>query len=211
MLATLRALRVEKQWRGRIVLAGMIVPALLVACGPKEQAPPPTTTVPAPASAAPATTTTTTTTLPPPPPAVWRSARWGMTPVQLLAAFPGEAQRLDKPVAFGAPATGSTDVAIPSCDVEGVTYRALFGFGSGKLDRIQLSALKPADTVCGDLEKALTEKLSAPTDRSSTQTTTKTDQTVWKGPEQTVTLVCAENAALGFRSVTLDYAAGAPK
>jgi hypothetical protein len=196
--------------RRRFALGSLLVAAGLVACGPKEQAPPPVTTAPAPPSAAPVTTTTTTTTLPPPPPAVWRAARWGMTKAQVLAAFPGEAQRLAQPVAFGTPSGASTDVAIPACEVAGTSFRVLFGFTSVALDRIQLSAIKPADSVCGDLEKDLTEKHSAPSDRHTTQTTVRSEEVVWKGPDQTITLTCSENAALGYRSVTLDYATGTP-
>jgi hypothetical protein len=183
----------------------LIGAAVLAACGPKEQASPPASTQVAMPSAEPiASTTTTTTTLPSPPP-VWRVARWNMTKGQVLAAFPGEAQRLPQPANFGPPTGGSTDVAIPAYDINGMTFRVLFGFDSDKLNRVRLSAVKAGVTTCSDLEKLLTEKHSAPSDRSNGQTNVRSEQIVWKLPGQTMSLACTEAPDLGFRSVTLDY------
>jgi hypothetical protein len=128
-----------------------------------------------------------------------------MTKGQVLAAFPGEAQRLAQPANFGPPAGGSTDVAIPAYDINGMTFRVLFGFESGALNRVHLSAVKAGASTCSDLEKLLTEKHSAPSDRNSTQTNLRSEQIVWKQPEQTMTLACAEAPDLGFRTVTLVY------
>jgi hypothetical protein len=191
--------------RRRLVFGGLMAAAVLAACATKEQASPPSTQE-ARSSAAPTTTTTTTTTVPSPPP-VWRTARWGMTKDEVLAAFPGEAQRLATPADFGPQAGGSTDVAIPAYEVDGMRFRVLFGFESDALNRVHLSAVKAADTTCSDLEKLLTEKHSAPSDRSTTQTTVRGEQIVWKRPEQTITLACAEVRSLGYRTVTLDYTA----
>jgi hypothetical protein len=191
--------------RRGLACASLVVPAFLAACGTKEQAPPPVTVQQAPPSTVPATTTTTTTV--PSPPPVWRSAHWGMTKDEVLAAFPGEAQRLPQPADFGRPGEGSTDVAIPASEIDGMKFRVLFGFESDALNRVHLSAIKPADTTCGDLEKLLTEKHSAPSDRSRTQTTLRGEQIVWKRPEQTITLACTEAPGLGYRSVMLDYTA----
>lgn len=177
--------------------------ASLAACAKQDQASPPPPSQAAPPSVA-ATTTTTTTTLPPPPP-VWRSAHWGMKKEDVLAAFPGEAQRLGQPVDFGQPLAGSTDVAIPAYDMEGMKFRVLFGFEGEVLDRIQLSAIKPGESTCGDVEKMLTDQNAAPSDRSTTQTTVRTEQIVWRRPERTITLVCSEARGLGYRSVTLGY------
>ncbi|HEY8151656.1 MAG TPA: hypothetical protein VIK51_22295, partial [Vicinamibacteria bacterium] len=84
--------------RSRMLLGLVVLTAALSACRAKEQgatqAPP--STVPAVTMS----TTTTTTTVPPPPPA-WRSAVWGMKKPELLAAFPGEAQKLATPADFG--------------------------------------------------------------------------------------------------------------
>jgi hypothetical protein len=199
----MRPTRIIRRER-RLALVSLVAVTLLAACAKKE-APPPAATQPPP-SVASTTTTTTTTTLPSPPP-VWRAARWGMTKDEVLAAFPGEAQRLAQPADFGRPGAGSTDVAIPAYEIDGIKYRVLFGFESDALNRVHLAAIKPSDTTCGDLEKLLTEKHSPPSDRSSTQTTVKGEQIVWKRPDQTITLACAEAPGLGYRSVALDYVA----
>ena len=180
----------------------MGVVAVLAACGTKEQPAPQASPQQAPASVAP--TTTTTTTVPTPPP-VWRAARWGMTKDEVLAAFPGEAQRLEKPAAFGPPTPGSSDIAIPAYDADGVTVRVLFGFESNALNRIHLFAAKPGDATCGDVEKAVTAKHAAPAARNNTGTSLRGEEIVWKSPDQTITLWCAGVFALGFRSVTLMY------
>jgi hypothetical protein len=199
-------------YMGRLALLGLIVvTAGLAACTPKEQAtstpppPPPSTAV----AAASSSTTTTTTTMPAPPP-VWRSATWGMKKTELLAAFPGEAQHLPKPADFGPPRPGASDIAIPAYAADGSTFRVLFGFGSGGLGRIQLTALKPSAAACEDLEKRLTDELSKPSSRSDSETSLRGLEVAWTTPTETITLVCVEKASLGFRTVTLDYAATDP-
>jgi hypothetical protein len=189
--------------RGRLVMGCLVASALLTACGTREQASPPPATQQAAPSAA--TTTTTTTTTVPAPPLVWRAARWGMTKAEVLAAFPGEAQRLARSADFVPRTEGSTDIAIPTYEIDGMKFQVLFGFESDALNRIHLSAIKAGDTTCGDLEKLLTEKHAAPSDRSTTQTTLRGEQVVWKQPEQTITLACTEARSLGYRTVTLDY------
>jgi hypothetical protein len=196
----------------RRALLAVIVPAVLGACGTKEQAPPPGTTLAAAPSAAPATTTTattttTTTTLPPP---VWRTTRWGMTRREVLAALPGEAQRLPQAVDFGAPVGGSTDVAIPSYEADGVKFRALLGFDADALNRVRLVAGSPGASTCATLEKALIERHGEPADRGTTQTSSRVSTTTWKRPDQTVTLTCTEVQTLNFRTVALDYTPPVP-
>jgi hypothetical protein len=188
--------------RRGLAFGSLIVPALLAGCRSKEPPPPPVTIQQAPPSTVPPTTTTTTV---PSPPPVWRSAHWGMTKDEVLAAFPGEAQQLGQPADFGVPGAGSTDLAIPVSEIDGMKFRVLFGFESDALNRVHLSVVKAADTTCGDLEKLLTERYSAPSDRSHTQTNLRADQTVWKRPDQAITLTCAEAPGLGYHSVMLDY------
>ena len=192
------------QKRRRLALGSLVVLAGLVACRAKEQAAPEVSKQEASPSAAP--TTIPPTTLPSPPP-VWRAARWGMTKAELLAAFPGEAQRLEQPADFGPKGAGSTDVAIPAYEIGGTKFRVLFGFDGDALTRIHLSAAKAGDATCGDLEKLLTQEHSAPSDRSTTQTNLRREQLVWKRPDQTITLVCSEVVSLGYRTVTLEYTA----
>jgi len=172
------------------------------ACGPKEQAasPPPPTTV----AAATTSTTTTTTTMPAPPPA-WRTARWGMKKAELLAALPGEAQKLATPVDFGQPRPGPSDIGIPAYEADGSTFRVLFGFGAEGLGRIQLTALKPSAAACEDIEKRLTDEHGKPASRGETGGSLPGQEVVWTTPAARIALACAEKAALNFRTVSLDY------
>jgi hypothetical protein len=174
----------------------------LAACK-REPAP---TATPAPAEAAPTTTTstTTTTTLPPPPP-VWRGARWGMRPAEVLAAFPGEAQ--SAALAFGAPRTGTAAVAIPAYEADGAHFRVLFGFTGDALDHVQLQSSKADASTCEDVEKRLTAEHGAPASSTDTRTSMQTHEVAWSTPREAITLACSEKPSLGFRTVTLDYAA----
>lgn len=176
------------------------VAVLALGCGTKE--PPAPQAAPSPVATAAPVVTTTTTTMPPP---VWRTLRWGMTRDEVLAALPGEAQRLGTPAAYGPEVPGSTDVAIPSYEAEGVTARALFGFEAAGLSRIHLSTMKPGDSTCGDLEQKLTEKFGAPGARNATGTSLRGEEMVWKRPDQTITLACSGVSSLGFHSVSLMY------
>src|SRR5688572_19785988 len=184
-----------------LALGSLALVSVLAGCGTKEPASQQTDPQQAPASTAPAPTTTTTT-MPPP---VWRTARWGMKKDEVVGAFPGEAQRLSTPVPFGAPTPGSSDVMIPAYEADGVTFRVLFGFQSDALNRIHLAVVKPGDATCEDLEKALAEKLAAPAARNDTGTSLRGVESAWKRPDQTITLSCAGQPSLGFRSVTLAY------
>jgi hypothetical protein len=195
--------------RCRPILALLLAAAGVVgACGPKEQASPP----PAPPSTVAAvttSTTTTTTTMPAPPPA-WRSARWGMKKAELLAAFPGEAQKLAPPVDFGPPRPGPSDIGIPAYEADGSTFRVLFGFGADGLDRIQLTALKPPAAACEDLEKRLTDASGKPSSRGETGGSLPGQEIVWMTPVARIALACAEKASLNFRKVTLEYTPPGP-
>ena len=185
------------------------LPFLAAACGTREPGPAPQASPPA-ATIAPAatTTTTTTTTLPPP---VWRTVRWGMSREEVLAALPGEAQRLPKAEAFGQPTPGAAELAIPESRGARHVHRVLFGFGSGGLDRIHLVAAKPTYDTCGELERELTEAHGAPSGRSEIATSLRGEAVTWTLPAETVTLACTERPSLGFRSVTIDHVPpGAP-
>ena len=194
------------------LLAGLAVLAG-AACGKKEQpaTPPPTTP---PTTTAPVTTAPPPTTVPTPPP-VWREARWGMTKDEVVAAFPGEAQKVPQPVPFAQPQAGSAltpgsgEVVIPSYEADGATFRVLFAFPSKALDRIHLDAIKPGAATCEDVEKALTSRHGEPAQRGKTGNSLKGDELTWKRPDQTIVLSCAGVASLGFLTVTLDYLAPA--
>jgi len=96
----------------------------------------------------------------------WRSATWGMTEEQVLAAFPDEAKRLEKPEHFSSGTVAP--VGIPDYEIKGRMYRVLFGFADGKL---ALVSIGPADNVkqgvshevqFGSLEDLLIEKYGKP-------------------------------------------------
>jgi len=185
----------------RLILL-MATAAALSACKPKEQAatPPPPTTV----AAATTSTTTTTTTMPAPPPA-WRTARWGMKKAEVLAAFPGEAQKLAAPVDFGQPRPGPSDIGIPAYEADGATFRVLFGVGPEGLGRIQLTALKPSSAACEDIEKRLTDEHGKPASRGDVGGSLPGQEIVWTTPVARIALACAEKLSLNFRTVTLEY------
>ena len=201
--------------RRQLALGSLVLALVVAACGKKEEPPPPAQTRPVPPTTMPAPPTTT---LPPPTPVptpapVWRTLRWGMKKAEVLAALPGEAQRLAKPADFAQPQpgsrlpAGSSDLTIPAYEAEGTRFRVLFGFEAGALRRVHLSAIKPGADTCHGLETALTGKHAAPTERVTTGTTLKGEEIVWKRPDQTVVLGCAGVARLGFVTVTLDYLA----
>lgn len=192
-------------------LAVLAVALLAVSCSKKEQ--------PAPVAQQAVTTTTTVppTTVPPPtptpvptPPPVWREARWGMSKAAVLAAFPQEAQRLDKPAEFAQPqhgsslSAGSSDIAIPSYQGDGASFHVLFGFAQDALDRIHFAVPKATASTCGDIEKAVTDAHGAPGKRGATGSSLKGEEIVWTLPDQTIVLSCAGVARLGFVTASLD-------
>jgi len=194
-------MNIRTRREARLILL-MATAAALSACKPKEQAatPPPPTTV----AAATTSTTTTTTTMPAPPPA-WRTARWGMKKAELLAAFPGEAQKLATPVDFGQPRPGPSDIGIPAYEADGATFRVLFGVGPEGLGRIQLTALKPSSAACEDIEKRLTDEHGKPASRGDVGGSLPGQEIVWTTPVARIALACAEKLSLNFRTVTLEY------
>ena len=199
----------------RLALVAAAPGLLVVACSKKEQPAPvaqvtTTTTVP-PTTLAPATPTPV-----PTPPPVWRAARWGMTKKDVLAAFPQEAQKLPAPAGFAQPQLGSslvagtTDVAIPSYEADGTTFRVLFGFDKDALNRIHLEVPKASVGTCEGIEKAVTDKHGGPAKRTTTGSSLKGEETVWTLPDQTIVLSCSGVKSLGFVRASLDYLAPAP-
>ena len=199
--------------RTRTLALAVAVPVLSASCTQKAEPPPPSTTV---ATTLPPTTTTTLAPTPTPvptPPPVWREARWGMTPAEVLAAFKGEAKKLPQPDRFAEPQHGSSlrpgtsDIAIPSYDGDGATFKVLFGFEKNALDRIHLSAHKPIAGTCGSVEGAVSARLAASAERKATGSSLRGEEITWKRPDQTAVLSCAGVASLGFLTVSLDFLA----
>jgi hypothetical protein len=190
---------------------GLLVVGLLTACGKKEQPAPQAQETPPP-------TTVAATTLPPPPtpvptpPPVWRTTHWGMKKAEVLAALP-EAQKLPNPVPFGKAQAGAgtlegtSDLTIPSYEMEGVPFRVLFGFEADALNRVHLYAIKPGPSTCDDFVKSLAEKHGAAVSRERPEGSLKFEAITWKKTDQTITLTCSGVASLGFQQVTLDYKA----
>ena len=199
----------------RTLALAVAVPVLFVSCTKKEAPPAPV----AQATPTVAPTTTTTTTLPPTPtavptpPPVWREARWGMTPAEVLTAFRGEAKKLPQPDRFAEPQhgaslpAGTSPIAIPSYEADGATFKVLFGFDKNALDRIHLSAHKPIEGTCGFVEGALSDRLAATPVRKATGSSLRGEEITWKRADQTVVLSCAGVASLGFLTVSVDYLA----
>ena len=114
------------------MLSLLLAAALLTASpSPPSAAPPPS----APASAAPAA----------PAPEGWRSARFGMTPDEVVAAFPKEAVLVSPEVKL---ADGNSIAArIDAYAFEGLTFDVRFIFEGGRLALVSLRtpAKKPVD------------------------------------------------------------------
>jgi hypothetical protein len=202
--------------RRYVRLAVVAVPVWMVSCSKKE-APPPVAQQAPPTTIAPPTTLPPATPTPvPTPPPVWRTARWGMSKADVLAAFPKEVLRLEKPADFAQPqpgsilVAGSSDVAIPAYEGEGATFRVLFGFQLDALNRIHLAVPKATAATCGDIEKALTDKHGPATKRGPTGSSLKGEEIAWILPDQTIVLSCAGVARLGFVTASLDFLAPAP-
>jgi hypothetical protein len=196
--------------RGR-ALGFLAVAILAASCKSKQQ--PPAQAPSEPPSAAPTTTLPPPPTTVPTPPPVWRTSHWGMTPQEVLAAFPDEAQQLTARASFAQPqpgsslVAGSSDITIPAFELEGTKFRVLFGFEADALNRVHLSALKAGPATCDDLQKSLTAKHSSPAERGSTGGSLRGQEITWKLPDQTIVLSCAGVASLGFQTVSLDYLA----
>jgi hypothetical protein len=80
----------------------------------------------------------------------WRAARWGMTPPEVLAAFPGEASEV------------SGAIEIPKLDVAGIEMKAALEFREGRLWRVVLSAPgAPTMAEFNALAAELTKKYGA--------------------------------------------------
>ena len=198
--------------RTRTLALAVAVPVLSASCTKKaEPPPPPPTTV---AATLPPTTTTTLAPAPTPvptPPPVWREARWGMTPAEVLAAFKGEAKKLPQPDRFAEPQHGSSlpagtsEIGIPSYEADGATFKVLFGFDKNALDRIHLTAHKPIAGTCGSVEGAVSARLAATPVRKATGSSLRGEEITWRRPDQTVVLSCAGVASLGFLTVSVDY------
>ncbi len=120
----------------------------------------------------------------------WRAARWGMTQDEVLAAFPGEASRLEGAVKL---ADGNTvAVGIEKHAIGGTDFRVRFVFDpAGKLALVSLRTdpktyAKPEVFLAA--RKALEQRLGAPGAESSDDNFVDLRQVTWWTPRDRVDL-----------------------
>jgi hypothetical protein len=101
----------------------------------------------------------------------WKGSRWGMTPAEVLAAFPGQAFRVEPEIRLE---DGNTvTVGIDGLAFEGLTFRVRFLFEKGKLALVSLRTEpdKYVDAPAYEkLRKALVDRPSRPP-RTTTSST----------------------------------------
>ncbi len=116
----------------------------------------------------------------------WRAARWGMTPDEVLAAFPKEAFRVSPEVKL---ADGNVIAAgIDGFSFEGLTVDVRFLFTAGKLALVSLRspASKPVDAdAYARLRDALVKLWGAPLEETKDDAFIDMRQTRWnRGPDR---------------------------
>ena len=122
----------------------------------------------------------------PAPTGGWRGARFGMTPDEVLAAFPKEATRISPEVKL---ADGNTiGVGIDGFAFEGLTFDVRFIFAGGKLALVSLRAPQKkyvdADGYAR-LREALVKQWGAPLEDTQDDSFIDMRQTRWnRGPDR---------------------------
>jgi hypothetical protein len=116
----------------------------------------------------------------------WRAARFGMTPEEVLAAFPKEAFRLSPEVTL---ADGKVvAVGIDGYAFEGLPFDVRFVFADGKLAMVSLRtpAKVPADAAAyARLREALERKWGPPMEDDKDDKVVDMRQTRWnRGPDR---------------------------
>jgi hypothetical protein len=151
----------------------VLLAAALLLATPALGAEPPPAPAPAPATA-------------PAPTPGWRMARFGMTPAQILAVFPGEATRLDPEVKL---ADGNVvAVGIDGYEFEGLSFDVRFVFSGNRLVVVSLKAGRKGfvdATAYERLRDALAKRWGAPLEETSDSNFIDMRQTRWKrGPDR---------------------------
>ncbi|HTX34337.1 MAG TPA: hypothetical protein VME43_04920 [Bryobacteraceae bacterium] len=129
-------------------------------------------------------------------PGGWTKAKWGMTDDQVLAAFPGQAARLDPPELNGA------RVSIKSIELSGAEFRVYFiPDAAGHLRAVILNAVKPTGALFQSLENLLVAKYGRPW---------KTDEAgdsgvQWSFPTTVITLTRVQVPNFGTQFLSLAY------
>ena len=119
----------------------------------------------------------------------WRAARWGISVEEVLAAFPGEAFRIDPPVRL---ADGNVvAVGIDGHAVGRHVFRVRFVFEAGKLALVSLRT--PPDVHAGpdvftSLRSLLAQRLGGAGESTADDAFIDMRQTRWKSGRTTVDL-----------------------
>ncbi len=121
-----------------------------------------------------------------PPEGAWRAARFGMTPDEVLAAFPKEAFRLSPEVTL---ADGNViAAAIDGFAFEGLTFDVRFIFTGGKLSLVSLRTpqKQPVDAdAYARLRDALMKKWGPPMEDAKDDNFVDLRQARWeRGPDR---------------------------
>jgi len=110
----------------------------------------------------------------------WRAARWGMTPAEVLAAFPKEARLLSPEVQL---VDGNViAAAIDGFPFEGLNFDVRFIFTGGKLSLVSLRTpqKQPVDAdAYARLREALVKKWGAPLEETKDDNFIDMRQTRW--------------------------------
>jgi hypothetical protein len=110
----------------------------------------------------------------------WRAARWGMTVQEVLAAFPGEATRIDPEEKL---ADGNVVAAgIEGAELGGEKFRVRFVFTSGRLSLVSLSTPRGTHAppeVFRRVEQHLADALGDPSTRHGERELVDLRQTRW--------------------------------
>lgn len=141
----------------------------------------------------------------------WREARWGMTDDQVLAAFPGEAMRMERPELL--PSGSECRAWIPRYNVQTMEFEVLLCFGHAGLALVKLSTPTSPDVLRGiginmawfkTLEELLTVKYGQPTSITAPATV------LWARPDTTIrlshTYLMPYRKSKGYSFLTLSYA-----
>jgi hypothetical protein len=136
-------------------------------------------------------------------PGGWTKAKWGMTDDQILAAFPGQAVRLDPPDA-------GAHIGIKTFDLADSPFDVRFLSDAAGLRKVVLTALsQPSprlDALFQDLENLLVDKYGRPWKSDEAGDT----DFQWSFPTTTITLGRTKVSGFGTQFVSLIYAKRQP-
>jgi hypothetical protein len=142
----------------------------------------------------------------------WHNARWGMTDVEILKTFDGQAVRLNKAVPYGKYLAAIEINKIEIADIP-LSVRFLMDTNSMKLARVQLQPINKDKGSNGDpssllwftlLEIELTKKYGPPLYKDVKKDHGRTDYDVlWYFPDTSIKLICSISDV--YRYTFLNY------